>query len=957
MSVWLIAVLARPSQPASDRSRGPAGRPGRARIAAGVALSAGAVLGLLLPASAAAFGTVSSSVPLLGQNREHERITRAALACAPDTKSDGQCFEPNSIDALAGTPGRHEPDAPEGSPRLGSFGGVGEPDAFLVRPKQALEFIARHPELVRRFPKIGLTLAVAPQPAAAKAHCDDADYLKPGYRKRRYPQSRKDAIKALMECIAHLRGRAVESEEQARHMFVRGQHVLDGSQTELGCPFLQFSVFGSAKCRAILHFGQVLHGVQDFYAHSNYGDIARGKIDHHNPPGLNRRDRPAFLDLRTSVAGIRAMLSQRVDAAGGDLHELATGCFSPEELVYKRTVLCSSRIRHAYLNKDKGEIDKVTGAATTTTHTPSRGLVEANFAQAVRDAIAETKLQWDRLRRQIVDGDPRNGGLLVCALTRDKPIEDCQGRDLAIVVDSSGSNTETDPQFLRVAAAQQFNATLVSAAQAGPGGRPDRSAVIEFDDTARVISPLGDPPAARFDGIDASGGTAIGRGLQTALDVLTAGANPVDGRAGIIVLTDGQDGSPGLQQAALDTAKALGVRVSFGFLQPPANPVSRGAGRAVPRQLSTPTAASLDLIRRIDATGGVYSTIDSATAQRSFVELVNSNGAANLDDASGADDDGTLAPGLTRAARIATPQDSDRFTFVGERGRRITVTARPLEGQPLSVAAIGLLTGSSVVASRTSSAGVVSLVIRPLKTSRLELSVSSPGASGLYEIGLAVEGVTLRGNKRSNRLSCRSAVPTLVLALAGRDKVSCSGGDDMIFGGPGTDAIVGGKGDDVFVLGSRDAGGGTEKVNGGSGRDVAVFSFPRPKGVRRRGDVTDVPTRGGRFRLKNVERLLFSSRGSAQPVAVTAKGQTPVPRSSGGSRGCGTRAGFEVSVNSRTTCQFALRVAAAVAKGARRPKVYSPVTKRSYRMTCRSRGSRSFVCTGGDRAYVALTRR
>src|SRR4051794_5780367 len=67
-------------------------------------------LSALAPGSAAGFGTIDSG----GQNREHERITRAALACAGDGGSEADCFEPRSIDLLAG----HAPE----------FGAVGTPD-------------------------------------------------------------------------------------------------------------------------------------------------------------------------------------------------------------------------------------------------------------------------------------------------------------------------------------------------------------------------------------------------------------------------------------------------------------------------------------------------------------------------------------------------------------------------------------------------------------------------------------------------------------------------------------------------------------------------------------------------------------------------------------------------------------------------------------------------------------
>ena len=86
----------------------------------------------LPPGAAAAFGTIGTG----GQNREHERITRAALACAGEGGAEPNCFEPRTIDYLAG----HDRE----------FGAVGAPD---------------NDELSN--------------PAA---HCDNADFLAGGYR-------------------------------------------------------------------------------------------------------------------------------------------------------------------------------------------------------------------------------------------------------------------------------------------------------------------------------------------------------------------------------------------------------------------------------------------------------------------------------------------------------------------------------------------------------------------------------------------------------------------------------------------------------------------------------------------------------------------------------------------------------------------------------------------------------
>ena len=84
------------------RRRGLAGN--RRRIS--TALVAAPLLAAFLlltptPPRVHAFGTING----LGKRAEHERITRAALACPPGVKSTGDCFEPRSIDQLAGHSG------------------------------------------------------------------------------------------------------------------------------------------------------------------------------------------------------------------------------------------------------------------------------------------------------------------------------------------------------------------------------------------------------------------------------------------------------------------------------------------------------------------------------------------------------------------------------------------------------------------------------------------------------------------------------------------------------------------------------------------------------------------------------------------------------------------------------------------------------------------------------------
>src|SRR5438132_5297148 len=120
---------------------------------------------LLAPAEIHAFGTING----LGQRAEHERIPRAALGCPPGVKSTGECFEPRSMDQLAG--------------HGGTFGAVGAPDLG--------EFFT------------------------PTAHCDNADFLNvPGY-----PQTRAAATAALLGCVAHLRADFQHGIDGAKGLF------------------------------------------------------------------------------------------------------------------------------------------------------------------------------------------------------------------------------------------------------------------------------------------------------------------------------------------------------------------------------------------------------------------------------------------------------------------------------------------------------------------------------------------------------------------------------------------------------------------------------------------------------------------------------------------------------------------------------------------------------------------
>ena len=310
------------------------------------------------PARASAFGTIDAA----GQHREHERITRAALACPQDTRSNGVCFEPRSMDQLAG----------HGK----MFGAVGAPDSDEIS-----------------------------DPAA---HCDGADYLRGDY-----PRTRDQATARLDACVAHLRTRFREGEDSADGLLdEQGQMVGDEVRLDADCKF-----FGDArepmKCAALEGLGRALHGAQDFYAHSNWADEADPSrpIGADNPPGLDLPGPSPILDLRG-------------DGTATVPRDLITGCFVLQDRV-PGVGECTARITHAALNKDNGIVDPVTGASTRP-ETPrgmvGQNFAKA-VAAAIDETRRQWQDFRSDLATRYGDG---RASLMICALVRDDPADDCR---------------------------------------------------------------------------------------------------------------------------------------------------------------------------------------------------------------------------------------------------------------------------------------------------------------------------------------------------------------------------------------------------------------------------------------------------------------------------------------------------------------------------------------------------
>jgi hypothetical protein len=323
----------------------------------------------LIAQQAIAFGTIAGGK----WNKEHERITRHALACGEAGGPQGaDCFQAASIDELAG--------------KRGTFGAVGSPDN----------------------PVRGLM-------STSEAHCDNGDYLDPRYAGgRAYPRTKEAARAKLETCRTWMR-RYLDAAVSDAAALLDGNRVRDSQiPTYVSCTYVGGK--GRAKCNVLEDFGTLLHATQDFYSHSNWSDAPDpGRpISRENPPGLHRDGPSPWLDLRLT----------NDQAAFPD--GLITGCFE--------TLLpgsdqngCPGRVPHEYLNKDTGTIDDAASHLAPGAGTSPRGMVDDNFKRAVSDAILDTREQWRTLREALVAryGQAR-GALIICAITHDDAAKVCR---------------------------------------------------------------------------------------------------------------------------------------------------------------------------------------------------------------------------------------------------------------------------------------------------------------------------------------------------------------------------------------------------------------------------------------------------------------------------------------------------------------------------------------------------
>lgn len=294
------------------------------------------------------------------------------------------------------------------------------------------------------------------------------------------------------------------------------------------------------------------------------------------------------------------------------------------------------------------------------------------------------------------------------------------GRKVAIVLDSSGSMASTDPFNLRIVAGKALNNQLVTAAGAGGGKKADLVTVVDFDDSATVIYPLGDPAGAgsSFDKIDSSGGTFIADGINKAISELTKpGNDPTAGRSGIVVLTDGEDSSVQVLITAIKAAASAGIRVSFGFLAP------------------ADATFDADLLQAILKTGGSYTSFETADAIQSFLFLMLSNGLTASDQS--ANTDQPLLPGIT-VAKLTGGQNAVSFGYAAQAGEALVFTVESLSKQPLDAE---LTDASGASAGKNSTAGAAGkpaqIAYTAASAGNIKLVVSTTStAEGVFQVSL-----------------------------------------------------------------------------------------------------------------------------------------------------------------------------------------------------------------------------
>jgi Mg-chelatase subunit ChlD len=297
------------------------------------------------------------------------------------------------------------------------------------------------------------------------------------------------------------------------------------------------------------------------------------------------------------------------------------------------------------------------------------------------------------------------------------------GRKLGIVIDASASMATNDPNNVRLGASKALSNALIDKSEATNGKAADLLTVVDFSSTAELLYPLGDPPGANsiIDGITLSGGTAIGKGVQAAIEELTKpGTDATANRTGIVVFTDGQDSPASGVKLTIEQVKRavdLGIRISFGFLRVDSS------------------NQNTEILRAILQSGGVYATVARAAAQQGFIALALANGLTGSD-ATGTNGSSTLLSGLD-TAKFLSQTGSNTFAYAAKAGETFNVTVTAIDPIALKVTLRDVTANTDIQSNTTDATGVAFLEYTAKSATDLEVVVTATnGTSGIFSVGL-----------------------------------------------------------------------------------------------------------------------------------------------------------------------------------------------------------------------------
>jgi hypothetical protein len=599
-----------------------------------------------------AFGTINEP-GLIGQHCEHERITRAAFACSPGVlTSDGRCFEGLSLDQLAGTSG------PDGYVGQGTNGAVGAPDML------------------------------DPVPEGPEAHCDNADFLDTvslGLGDA-YPRTREEATASLQACVNHLRLRFEEGVDAADMIVDEGARIL-APHTDLSLAYCRFSfpalqahMFSRSKCSAIEGFGRSLHGVQDFYAHSNWADDAKPPFSLSNPPGLKREDYPPFLDLRGEN-----------DIADQVPYNLTTGCFGgiltdgPEgkagHPLEPGSKDCSGRVTHHTLNKDNGLVDPITGITESPGPNTPRSDYPGNFEKAVFAAIKDTRRQWRHFREEIrrTYGTER-GNIIICALVRDDPTTDCYGRHVAVLRDVElGKHRANRIAEMQIPVHRWLYEELEGMQHdegPGEGLTPQNSTKSRgwSDEMQKAVAPDTKGRVGQMKNLP-----VVDEGLDIAtalVDLLKNTTGLPTNKTAIVALTSASNLHLADQVAHIQRAGAEKMRVHLGLL-PSSDATSHRPQQDV--EMTLGKEKEEELMTAVLRTGGTYSVLHNHHSISSFLDHVVSRGLTQYDNAR--DTATLLLPGLSIGDYVTPETEPRRFHFDAHALDNAVISVAPISSK------------------------------------------------------------------------------------------------------------------------------------------------------------------------------------------------------------------------------------------------------------------------------------